>query len=160
MKETLGQMIVDSYKKQSHQAEVGEILPDELQRYIRVLTEKVVEGKKKFSNKPFYVEICLKRERLMPSILPRIFGFPRLTCPTPNNDQDVWFYIPSQEKLNYIWSVPCKEGCFDLKSRALTIFPEEEQLLRFVLDFEDGTLFRLMKKLNGEEDNSPLLKKD
>jgi hypothetical protein len=157
---TVGKLIYDAAQRPQYEAEVGEIINDELNRYIVVLTEKVVQGKKKFEGKNFYIEICLKRERLMPSILPRIYGHARQTCPTPNNDQDVWFYIPSQEQLQYVWSIPCPSGCIDLKSRALNIRPEERQLLKFVYDYEDGTLFRLMKKLNNEEDNSPLLKKD
>jgi hypothetical protein len=37
------------------------------------------------------------------------------------------------------------------------IVPSEYELLTFVLKFADGTLGALMKKLNGEATDSPLL---
>ena len=39
----------------------------------------------------------------------------------------------------------------------MLVMPEERQLLQFVLDFADGSLFQLAKKLNGETIDSILL---
>ena len=40
---------------------------------------------------------------------------------------------------------------FLFKQNALQVVDEEKELLRFVLQFDDGTLLKLCKKLNGEE---------
>jgi hypothetical protein len=45
-----------------------------------------------------------------------------------------------------------------MTENAIAIPESERELLNFVLDFQDGTLLKLAKKLNGEEEDSPLLK--
>jgi len=123
--------------------------------YRNALLECITEAKKRFLS-DFYVEVTTKREPLMPNVFRNYFSA-RLSCPTPNYDQAVYRYRPTVEAVDFIWVIPSRDACHHLKDNAMLVAPEERGLLRFVLDFADGTLFRLCKKLNNEQDDSPLL---
>jgi len=59
--------------------------------------------------------------------------------------------------IEFIWTIPSKEACIHLRDNALIVDKSEHGLLQFVLWFEDGTLYRLAKRLNKEEMHSPML---
>lgn len=115
-----------------------------------------VENSKSNYPKDFYIVVITKRERLMPNVF-RNYFFARQSCPTPEWDQAVYYYRRSSESIDFMWVVPDKETCFYLRTHALHVSPEEKQLLQFVLDFEDGTLLTISKKLNREQEASPLI---
>jgi hypothetical protein len=87
----------------------------------------------------------------------RNYFFARRSCPTPDYDQAVYSYSITDDSITYLWCIPDKETCLTLKGSALQIHDTERQLLKHVLDFSDGTLFALAKKLNGERDDSVFL---
>lgn len=106
----------------------------------------------------FFIIVITKKERLMQNIL-RNYFFGRETCPSPDYDQTVYKYDRGSDTIQFIWVVPSKDTCVLLKENAMHVVPEERILRDFVLDFADGTLFKKMKKLNGEKYDSPLLDK-
>ena len=59
--------------------------------------------------------------------------------------------------LIFLWTIPSKETCIYFIEEALRICPEEYGLLKCVLEFADGTLFKKAKRFNGEKDDSPEL---
>ena len=61
------------------------------------------------------------------------------------------------ERLEYIWTIPSREACHHLRDNAHLVVNDEKQLLGFVMDFNDGTLFALAKRLNGESESSIIL---
>jgi len=99
----------------------------------------------------FYVVVITKKERLLDNVLRNYFTA-RLSCPTPDYDQTVYKYTRHDDSLEFLWVIPSKDACLMLKENFLLIPQEERGLLKYVLDFADGTLFKLAKKLNGEED--------
>lgn len=107
----------------------------------------------------FFVVVITKNERLMPNVFRNYFTS-RASCPTPDYDQTVFRYNREAERIEYIWTIPSKDACYHLKDNALIVAPEERELLRYVLEFADGTLFRVAKKWNSEQDDTPLLKKE
>lgn len=109
--------------------------------------------------KHFYIVVITKKERLMQNVI-RNYFMARQTCPTPEYDQTVYEYSDLTGDLKFMWVVPSKDTCEELKENALNVAPEERQLLKFVLDFMDGTLLKIAKRLNGESVNSPLLVKE
>jgi hypothetical protein len=115
-----------------------------------------VASAKKSMHGNFYVIVITKRERLLPNVF-RNYFFARSTCPTPDYDQTVYLYNSKQDYLDFIWVIPSRDASHYLKNNALHVVNEERQLLQFVLDFADGTLYKLAKKLNGETLDSPLL---
>lgn len=130
--------------------------PIELQREMQAkYVENLIECTKNFRNQfpahDFFVVVLTKRERLMNKLF-RLYYAARHSCPTPDYDQSVYKYSHKDERIEFIWTVPDKESCYHLRENALMVHPEERQLLQFVLDFFDGTLLQLCKKLNNESD--------
>jgi len=150
MADTLGKIITDTYSSQQYEHELGELLPGESARYLQELHKGVDSGKKRFAG-DFYIEFVTKKERLMPQILPRLWALPRQTCPTPFYDQDCYVYRHKDDVIEFIWSIPSPQTCAELKQNALFLGKEDRELLKFVLDYEDKTLYKLMKILNNEK---------
>lgn len=98
----------------------------------------------------FFVVVLRKRERLMENVH-RNFFLGRKSCPTPTYDQVVYKYHRNLDAVEFLWVVPDMETAAVFTRNALIVDPEERQLLKFVLDFNDGTLDRLAKTLNNEE---------
>jgi len=107
----------------------------------------------------FFVVVLRKRERIADRIVRSIF-LHRLTCPTPNYDQIVYHYSRADNKLEELWVIPDKESCITLKSNVIEAAKHEKELLKYVLDFSDGTLGELMRKYNGEKEYSLELEED
>jgi hypothetical protein len=152
-KKTVGQQIVDVHSKPQYEAELGDMMPKESERYLKELHDGVLKGKQKFEG-DFFIEFCLKKERLMPQILPRLYAIPRKTCPTPFYDQDCYRYVKEDDALEFIWSVPSPETCADLKLRCLKLDEIDREVLKFVYDYYDGTLLKMCKDFNGEKIDS------
>lgn len=115
-----------------------------------------VASTRKIADGDFYVVVLTKREHLMKNVM-RNYYFARFTCPTPNYDQAVFKYNRDNETIDFLWVIPTKDVClYYLENR--TLIPKEEwELLKYVLDFQDGSLMKLAKKLNGEKIDSPIL---
>lgn len=156
-KETIGSLALREMQKAPLTRSVIEITNEMKKQYIPNLIECVEINKKKFPG-DFFIEVIIKNEPLMWNVFKDQF-MAKKDCPTPNYDQDVYRYNSKDESIEYIWSVPCRDACYHLKDNALIVAPEERQLLKMVLDFADGTLYKLCKKLNNEEDTSPLIVK-
>jgi hypothetical protein len=106
----------------------------------------------------FFIVVETKKERLLENVI-RNYFFPRISCPTPNYDQTVYRYTLQNDHIDFLWTIPSKDTCELFRNNILEIAPEEKQLLQFVMDFYDGTLLKLAKKLNNEKSDSPLLDK-
>lgn len=104
----------------------------------------------------FYIVVITKREPLMPNVL-RHYFFGRRSCPSPDYDQAVYAIDPHKDRIDFIWVIPSRDASYHLRDNALQVSQSERDLLNFVLQFADGTLFKISKKLNGEEIDSPLL---
>lgn len=134
--------------------------PIEIERELHTDYEKnvweCVDRYKKEFDSDFFVIVITKKERLMPNVIRNMFTA-RLSCPTPDYDQAVYHYHKDKDTLDFLWVIPARDICIVLKNNALNIVPEERALLQFVLDFSDGTLYKLAKSLNREELDSPLI---
>lgn len=151
--------------KQTFGAQVGPLLhkepesrdPIELQREMQKgypeNLDQCINDFKKNNRGDFFVVVLTKTEKLMPNVI-RNYFFARRTCPTPNYDQSVWRYRADIDASEYIWTIPSRDACYHLRDNMLLVAPEERQLLGFVLDFADGTLYELCKKLNKEQKGS------
>ncbi|MFI5332559.1 MAG: hypothetical protein ACHQVS_00490, partial [Candidatus Babeliales bacterium] len=114
------------------------------------------QERKKYTG-DFYIVVITKKEKLLANVI-RNYFFSRQSCPTPDWDQTVYKvsrYL--DDAIDYLWCIPSREICQEFIHDPLSVPEEEKQLLSHVLDFNDGTLFRLAKQLNGEELASPLL---
>lgn len=155
-RETVGKISSDLLKKIPVTNDPIEIERAMHSEYVKNIIDCINDAPASFGNDLFIVVIT-KKEPLMPNVL-RNYFLARTTCPTPDYDQTVYTYQKDADDLRFLWVIPSKDACLYLKDNALSVSAEEKQLLRFVLDFADGTLYKLAKKLNGEtKDSSELV---
>ena len=156
-RETIGKISGDLSQKSPESRNPIEIQREMQKEYINELKACVTENKRKIQG-DFFVIVITKNEKLMPNVF-RNYFFGRKSCPTPDYDQSVFMYRREDDELHYIWTIPSRDASHHLKDNALVVAPEERELLRYIMEFSDGTLYKLSKKLNGEEDKSPLIAK-
>ena len=101
----------------------------------------------------FYVAALLKKEKLLQNVLRNYFVATK-SCPTPTFDQTIYKYNAQKEAIEFLWVVPDQETALTLKENKQIVVPAEHGLLQFVLDYYDGNLHRICKKLNGETMNA------
>lgn len=104
----------------------------------------------------FFVVVVSKKERLMPNVF-RNYFLSRISCPTPDYDQAVYRYRHKHEELEYLWCIPDKETCLTFLDNKKKIVSSEQGLLHHIIDFENGDLYLLAKKLNNESYGSIVL---
>lgn len=154
-KETVGKISSDLLQKTPESRDPIELQRSMQEEYFSNLLECIETNQNKYDNH-FFVVVITKNERLMPNVF-RNYFYARKTCPTPDYDQTVWRYDKLTDELEYLWTIPSRDTSIHLKMHALEVAQEEKELLRFVLEFSDGTLFKVAKYYNNEEDDSPLL---
>jgi len=157
-RETVGKISQDLRQKKKETLSPVELEREMHTEYDKNVFECIETYKKKFT-KDFYVVVLTKNERLLSNVF-RNFFMARHSCPTPNYDQVVYKYHSVTDNIELVWVIPSRDACFHLKENALSVISKEKELLKFVLDFADGTLFKLCKKLNKEKDFSPELDKE
>lgn len=148
-KKTVGQIsteLKENALDNTHTAE--EQMREQLGKYEHDVFKAIEDSKKNFPD-DFYVVALTKKERLMDNVI-RIYFFGRLSCPTPEYDQAVYFYDRKLDKIEFLWVIPSKHTCEFYKEDILNVPSEERQLLKYVLDFEDGTLLKYAKIRNKE----------
>ena len=155
-RETLGKLSTDLLKSNYYGSANPQEIQDEAQKnYIDELT-KCYEAHKNSFTEDFYIVVITKRERLLTNVL-RNYFFARISCPTTDYDQAVYRYNKKDNTLEFLWVIPDKNTCEYLRDHYKEVVPAEQELLRFVMEFYDGTLAALVKKLNGEQADSLLL---
>ena len=155
-KETVGKISSDLLAKDPETRDPIEIERELHKDYEKNVFEAVERGKKDFPD-DFFVVVITKKEPLMQNVL-RHYYFCRLSCPTPDYDQTVYKFKRLTDIVFFVWTIPSRDTCHMLKENKHLVHPSEYGLLDFVLKFDDGTLRRLAKELNGEkEDSSELI---
>lgn len=154
-KPTVGKIATDLMAKPETGHTVIDQMRENLTNYDADLIARVEQDKKIYPG-DFYVVALLRAERLLPNVK-RVQFLTRFSAPTPEWDQVVYKYHKKDDKLEWLWVVPARDICEYLTYHQLEVAESERELLKFVLDFNDGTLLRLAKKLNGEADTSPLI---
>lgn len=154
-RDTVGKISSDLLNKTPYSTDPIEIERAMHEDYVKNLTTCVETSKKNFFG-DFFVIVLTKKERLMTNVL-RHYFFARKSCPTPDYDQAVYHYTARKDDIEFLWVIPSKEACLTFTEQASSIAPEEWGLLKYVLEFADGTLFKKAKILNGEKEDSPEL---
>ena len=155
-RDTVGKISLDLQKnayEATHSAD--EQMREQLSYYEDHINQCIRRCKKEYDG-DFYIVVLTKKERLMQNVL-RNFFMGRATCPTPEYDQAVYKYNRAFGGIEFMWVIPAKDVCMHMLDNALTLPAEERDLLEFVMDFNDGTLLRKVKNINGEADNSNIL---
>lgn len=154
-RETVGKIASDLMLKTPETRSITEQMQANLSEYEKEVMDCVERNKKNYPG-DFYVNVITKQEPLLPNVF-RNYFFATEACPTPNYDQILYKYKRKGDELVFMWTVPSRDACHHLKDNAHYVVSEEQGLLRYVQLFDDGSLFKLMKELNGEMIDSPLL---
>lgn len=148
-RKTVGKVSYDLSLKEPETRSPIEQMRENLTDYEKNLHESIDRGKKDFDG-DFFIEIITKQEPLMTNVI-RNYFVPRKSCPTPNYDQTLYKYTLKNDQIDFLWVIPSRGVCHLLLEHRLEVPAEEYGLLDFVIQFERGDLFKLCKKLNGEE---------
>lgn len=154
-KPTVGKIATDLLAKPESQHTVVEQMQENLTDYDKNIFICVEQAKKTYSG-DFYIVVECKKERLLHNVI-RNYFFARLSAPTPTWDQTVYKYHRKRDFLEFLWVIPSQDACEYLTINKNYIPESEYGLLKFVLEYNDGTLLKLAKKLNGEAEDSPLI---
>jgi exoribonuclease II len=138
---------------------VAEQGKEQLKDYLPNLLDVARKGKASMPSKDFYIVVLTKRERLMQNVI-RHYYFTRLSCPTPDYDQAVYSYNHNKDEIEFLWVVPDPITIRYFMENAFDIPPEDRCLLKYIAEFNDGTLDKLARRLNGEVVNqvNPVVK--
>jgi hypothetical protein len=154
-RDTVGKLSSDLLQRDiygDHSA--GEQMQEQLGEYESGLSDCVNRGKSDFAG-DFFVTVITKRERLMPNVI-RNYFFNRLSCPSPDYDQTLYHYHRSDDHLEFVWVIPSPVAVKDIMKHRHDIDISFYALLKFVLEFLDGTLEAKARTLN----NEPPIKKE
>lgn len=152
---TVGELALPLLSKTPDSCDPIEIGREMQKEYLSNLVECVTKNRGQMSGN-FYVVVLTKNEKLLPNVF-RNYFFARISCPSPDYDQSVFKFIESSEDIVFLWSIPSKDACIYLKDNAVLVAPEEKDLLKCVLSFADGSLYKLAKQLNHEKVDSNVL---
>ncbi len=152
-RETVGKIATDLSQKAPETRDPIEQMREQLTDYDKNIIECIESHKKQYTT-DFYVIVITKKERLLQNVIRNYFTA-RLSCPTPEYDQVVYKYKRNEDSIDFLWVVPSKDTCQLLLANKHQVVPEEYGLLNYIIQFADGTLFALAKKLNGEKIDSP-----
>ena len=145
-REKVGKIVYDMWGKVPEASDATEQMREQLSEYDQNMVACIEDAKTKYFN-DFYIVVITKKERLMPNVI-RNYFFSRFTCPTPDYDQTVYKYSKSSDTIEFIWVIPSKQACLYLLNNPLEV--KEKELLKFTLEFYDGTLAKKALLLNNE----------
>jgi hypothetical protein len=154
-RDTVGKISTELIAKSDDKHTVIDQMHEQLSEYDQTLHDTVELGKKTYPD-DFYVVVLTKKERLMENVI-RNYFIPRGSCPTPEWDQAVYRYHKPADRVGFLWIVPSRDTCSYMRNNANVLPKEQYELLTYVLQFEDGTLLKLSKQLNGEHVDSPFV---
>ncbi len=126
----------------------GEQMQEQLREYEDNIAACINSGKTQYPT-DFFVVVITKRERLMANVI-RNYFFARLSCPSPDYDQTVYHYHRSSDHLEFKWVIPSPVAVKDMIRHRTNLDPSFYVLLKFVLEFLDGTLEAKARSLNSE----------
>ena len=155
-KKTVGKIATELQEKNTEKISIIDQQREMQKQYMNDLMVAVDRGCQMF-DKDFFIHVETKVEKLLTNVV-RNYFIPRLSCPTPNYDQSVYRYNRDQGRIEYIWTIPDRDSAHHLLLNSKDVVQEERELLNFVIKFADGTLFKICKKYNNEQDDSPALK--
>ena len=98
--------------------------------------EDLIAKNKNFAKK-YYIQIILKKERLLENVIRRYF-IPRHTDPIPDFDTTLFSYDNEKCQLYFHWTIPDPTTCHYLLTNETSLPEEEKPLLEMVKKFSAG----------------------
>lgn len=150
-RDTVGAISQELLQKELETTDPIEQMREQLSEYDQNIFECIKNAYAAFPN-DFYIVVITKKEKLMENVI-RHYFLSRSTCPTPDYDQTIYRYDRKKEEISFLWTIPSKHACMIIKERAVEIVandPSQKDLVMFVLQFADGSLYKKALELNNE----------
>ncbi len=151
---TVGQAALELQQK-AQQSPHTHGVEDQTREQLTDYEKNVLECAQTFKNNhpgvDFFVVVLTKAEKLLGNVI-RNYFIGRYTCPMPNYDQTVFRYTHEDDNIRLVWTLPNRAACHAIIADPLAVRSEARQLVAYVLDFQDGTLASLAKRLNKEDE--------
>lgn len=151
-KKTVGQLAYDLLKKADDKHTIGEQTKEQLSEFDQELFKCFDTNKNRYT-KVFYLVVLTRSDKHLTNVLRHTF-FTRNSAPTPGYDQAVYQCHKDWPEPKFMWVIPNKDYCDYMINNKDLIHPNEYLLLQYVIDFYDGVLLKLVKKLNNETENT------
>lgn len=135
---TVGALAMDLLSKGDQNQSVIDTSREMTKGYIQELVKCALEGAKLY-DKPFYVCVQTRRERLLVNVIRNQF-YHRQTRPRPIFDLALYHYDPKDENLNFVWCIPDKQTVSRLIEPTFIPEASDKQLWQFCMAFVAGTL--------------------
>jgi len=118
--------------------------------------QKCVENGKKHFNDDFFVEVLIKKERLISDAVMLIFAA-RRSCPGPFHDQIVYKYIKNGDEIKFLWVIPDRTVCDYYTNIALIVPDEDKDIHEHIVKYNDGTYEKLAFKENNKDQKNIII---
>jgi len=119
------------------------------------INECVANGKKHFDG-DFYIEVLIKKERLISDAYMNIFAA-RRTCPSPFHDQIVYKYVKNGDEIQFLWCVPDRTVCDYYKNIVLIVPEDEKDIYEHIVKYYDGTYAKLAFTENNKDQKNIII---
>jgi hypothetical protein len=131
--------------------ELGQMMRTSARGMEHQFLETIKRGEYKYPHlSHFYVQI-LVREESMALGRPRRQYLTTIACPTPHYGQTVWKYTSATQDREFLWVIPIRDECERLLEDAVFLSDGDRGLLKYVYEYNDGTLDKICKEQNGEK---------
>jgi hypothetical protein len=154
---------VGAYSYELQQKEDEKINPIDLQRAVHKGNDSedsfenqvrlAVERGCELYDGDFYIVVLIKKERTMHNVVRQYF-MPRQSCPRPEYDQIVYAYHRLVHDLEFIWVIPDKTSCEVLPLHKHLLPDDQQDLLKFIIQFNNGELDKLSDDLNEKKEKN------
>lgn len=136
--------------------EIQQVMEQMVETYPDQLFKCIDRGKEKIKDRDFYVCSALKREPLTPKVFKQQFFF-TIECPRPYVNFTVYKYHRNADNLELLWCIPDRVTVNHYYNNRTLASPGDFQLLKYCIEYKDGTLYRKMQELNKESPDKPSL---
>ena len=148
-KKTVGQQVLENQITETGTYNALELAGASLSTFENSVIEAVERGIKEWPSTTLYVVVTHLLERLLVNTIRNKFQV-RRSAPTPEQSQSVFKYDHQREEITCLWSLPDKETCLSYHLNKESVDPSDYDILRQIESYYDGTLLKLVKKLNNE----------
>ena len=131
--------------------EVHQLAEEGYDGYERMVIETIENGKKEFLTGDFFVDVIWRKKRAARGGLAKE-ALALENIPTPHYNQTVYLYHRAVDELEMLWTVPPQEVCLAYYHNKHLVPASEYSLLEQVMNFYDGTLFKLIDKYDKKKE--------
>lgn len=138
-RKTVGEIALD-LQQDHYQQDVIETQREMQKDYLDELFKCAKRHEEIFgTEKPYYVCVQVKRERLLQNVI-RSYFYARRTRPIPDYDLSLYYYDPATEDISFVWCIPDRETVEYILENQHLLSYDHEQLVGFCKSFKANTL--------------------